>query len=67
MSTEYPSSKTAASNVDPEAFLEPGQFLTRYGARCGDCGEFIPKGSAAGYNAEDEVVCEDCWKPWSER
>jgi hypothetical protein len=47
--------------------LEPGQFLTRWGAECGDCGDFIPKDELAGYNDLDEIVCEGCWIPLGDR
>jgi hypothetical protein len=53
------------SNVfDYEPDLQPGQFQAKYGARCGDCRDFIRKGAVAGYNDIDEIVCEECWQSY---
>lgn len=49
------------------AVLDPGQFEARYGSRCSECAEFIRKGEPAGYNESDEIVCDDCWIPYSDR
>ena len=51
----------------PDVDLEPGQFALKWAKRCAECEEFMPKGSAAGFNDLDEIVCADCWIPWSER
>lgn len=61
-----------SANKPPKAvFNEPsapsGMFWTRYGNNCGDCQDYIRKGDLAGYNSDDEVVCEDCFVPFNER
>jgi hypothetical protein len=57
---------TAAASEEPTV-LGGGQFIMRYGKKCADCGDFIGKGEVAGYNDLDEIVCEGCWVPWSDR
>jgi formylmethanofuran dehydrogenase subunit E len=48
-------------------YVPPGQFVTRHGSRCNDCGDFIPKGDIAGYDDDDEIVCDTCWIPYEDR
>ncbi|GAA2648551.1 hypothetical protein Adu01nite_86400 [Paractinoplanes durhamensis] len=70
MSQEYRGTPVASSSIGmagPYVYLQPGQFEARWGGRCADCGDFIRKGDAAGFNDSDEVVCDDCWIPWSDR
>jgi hypothetical protein len=59
-----PSVPKRAARID---VLEPGQFEIRYGSRCGDCNDFIRKGETAGFNDDDEIVCEGCWVPYADR
>ena len=48
-------------------YVPPGQFVTRSGSRCAECEEFIPKGEYAGYNDDDEIICDACFVPFEDR
>lgn len=57
-----------SSVEDIEAiYVPPGQFVTRSGCRCAECEEFIPKAEYAGYNEDDEIVCDTCFVPYEDR
>lgn len=45
----------------------PGQFNMRSNGKCAECDELIHKNDVAGYNDDDEIVCEDCWVPYADR
>lgn len=47
--------------------MEPGQFEIKWPKDCAECGDRMKRGDTAGYNDSDEIVCEDCWIPYSER